>query len=90
MATENVTIQVPEPLARQLEIASQEFLLEILQRGLQSIKIEKSLNLYAQGGISFGAAASQAGVTQSEFARYAYAQGMEAPYSNDTLAEELK
>jgi hypothetical protein len=30
-----------------------------------------------EGGISFGAAAHQTGVSQSELARHAYARGME-------------
>jgi len=39
--------------------------------------------------MSFGAAAQQAGVSQSDLARYAYARGMEPPTSEQTLAEEL-
>ena len=41
------------------------------------------------GGISFGAAAHQAGVSQSELSRHAYARGMEPPFSTETLMEEL-
>jgi hypothetical protein len=39
--------------------------------------------------MSFGAAAHEAGVSQSVLARQAYARGMEPPYSEDTLAEDL-
>lgn len=39
--------------------------------------------------MSFGAAAQQAGVSQSDLARYAYARGMEPPFSAQTVAEEL-
>ena len=90
MLPEHITINLPEPLARELETANQEFLVEVLHRGLQSLKIEQALNLYARGGITFGAAAHQAGVTQSEFARHAYAGGMDAPFSEETMIEELK
>ena len=62
---------------------------EILERGLRALKIECALERYARGGISFGAAAQQAGVSQSELARHAYARGMEPPFSAETLAEEL-
>ena len=48
-----------------------------------------ALDQYARGGISFGAAAEQAGVSQSELARHAYARGMEPPFSAETLAEDL-
>jgi hypothetical protein len=39
--------------------------------------------------MSFGAAAQQAGVSPAELARFAYARGMEPPFSAQTLAEEL-
>jgi hypothetical protein len=39
--------------------------------------------------MSFGAAAQQAGVSQADLSRFAYARGMEPPFSAQTLAEEL-
>lgn len=89
MATEALTIPVPAALAQELDTLSQEFLVEVLERGLRALKIERALERYAQGGVSFGAAAHQAGVSQSELARHAYARGMEPPFSAETLAEEL-
>ena len=89
MSTEALTFEVPASLAQELESASQEFLILVLERGLHQLKIEHALDRYARGGISFGAAAYQAGVSQSELARYAYARGMEPPFSTETLAEEL-
>jgi predicted HTH domain antitoxin len=89
VSTEALTLTVPASLARELESTSQEFLVEVLERGLHELRIERALELYARGGISFGAAAHQAGVSQSELARHAYARGMEPPFSAETLAEEL-
>ena len=89
MPTEVCTLNIPDSLARELETANQEFLIQLLERGLQALKIERALEQYARGGISFGAAAHQAGVSQSEPARHAYARGMEPPFSAETLAEEL-
>ena len=89
MSTKPLTLTIPTSLAQELDSASQEFLTEILERGLRELKIERALERYAQGGISFGAAAYQAGVSQSELARHAYARGMEPPFSAETLAEEL-
>jgi len=89
MSTEVCTLNIPDSLARELETANQEFLIELLERGLQALKIERALEQYARGGISFGAAAHQAGVSQSDLARHAYARGMEPPYSEETLAEEI-
>ena len=84
-----LSLTLPDPLARELDAAGQEFLVELLERGLRELKIERALERYAEGGISFGAAAQQAGISRPELARRAYARGMEPPFSAETLAEEL-
>ena len=89
MPTEVCTLNIPDSLAREINTANQDLLIELLERGLHSLKIERALDRYARGGISFGAAAKQAGVSQPELARHAYARGMEPPSSDETLAEEL-
>ncbi|MCB0179973.1 MAG: hypothetical protein KDI62_17200 [Anaerolineae bacterium] len=89
MPIETITLNLPTPLAQELNAVSQEFLLDILERGLRQFKIERALERYSQGGISFGAAAQQAEVSQSELARYAYARGLEPPFSDQTVQEEL-
>mgnify|MGYP006300948309 CR=1 FL=1 len=89
MLTKQVTVEVPASLARELDSADQEFLVEVLESGLRSLRIERALKHYAAGGVSLGAAARQAGVSHSELARQAYARGMEPPFSEDTVREEL-
>jgi predicted HTH domain antitoxin len=89
MSTESITLAVPDSLARELDSVGEGLLVDLLERGLREFKIDQALDRYARGGISFGAAARQAGVSQSEFARQAYARGMEPPFSAETLAEEL-
>jgi len=76
-------------LAEELRAASQDFLREVLERGLRELKIERALELYAHGGYTFGAAAEHAGVSQSDLARHAYARGLEPPFSAETLSQEL-
>ena len=77
-------------MARELKSLNQDFLLELLERGLREMKIDRALSLYGRGGMSFGAAAERAGVPQSELARHAYARGLEPPFSPETLSEELR
>jgi predicted HTH domain antitoxin len=89
MSTAVLTLTLPAALAQELDQASQQFLIELLERGLRELKIERALERYVRGGMSFGAAAYQAGLSQSELARCAYARGMEPPFSAETLAEEL-
>lgn len=85
-----ITLDVPPPLAEELAAASQDFLIELLERGLRESRIERALERYKQGGISFAAAAQLAGVPRSELARQAYVRGMEPPYSEQMAAEELQ
>ena len=89
MSTKPLTVTVPPSLTHDLEAASEEFVAEILERGLRQWRIEKALDRYAARDVSFGAAAEQAGVSQGELARQAYARGMVPPFSSETLAEEL-
>lgn len=89
MPSEVCTLNIPDSLARQINTANQNFLIELLERGLHSLQIERTLDQYARGGISFGAAAQQAGISQSELARHAYARGMEPFFSDEILIEEL-
>lgn len=53
------------------------------------VKIDRALDQYSRGGMSFGAAAERAGVSQSDLARYAYARGLQPSFSRESLAEEL-
>ena len=89
MSTEPLTLTIPDALARELDSMGEGLVVDLLERGLREFKIEQALDRYRRGGISFGAAARQAGVSQSELARQAYARGMEPPFSAKTLAEEL-
>jgi predicted HTH domain antitoxin len=84
-----MTLKLPDAIARELRSANEEFLLELLERGLREMKIDRALDLYGRGGLSFGAAAERAGVSRSDLSRHAYARGMEPPFSHETLAEEL-
>lgn len=87
MTDEVLTLTLPAPLAQELRAATQDFLVDLLARGLQEVRVERALDRYACGGMSFGAAAQLAGVAQDDLARYAYARGLEPPISQETLAE---
>lgn len=89
MSGETLVLTLPAPLAHELGSATQEFLADLLERGLREVKVERALERYARGDMSFGAAAQQAGVSQTDLSRFAYARGLEPPFSSQTLAEEL-
>ena len=89
MSEQSVTLTISDSLAHELDSVGEGLLIDLLERGLREFKIEQALERYARGGISFAAAAIQAGVSQSELARQAYSRGMEPAYGAQTLAEEL-
>jgi len=84
-----LTLNLPDTLAQELGTANQELLLELLERGLREKKIDRALDLYIRGGLSFGAAAERAGISRSDLSRHAYARGLEPSFSPETLVEEL-
>lgn len=86
---ESVTLTLPPGMIAEFPTLNHEFLLDLLERGLKQLKIERALTRYAQGRISFGAAADLAGISQSDLSRQAYARGMEPPFSAATVQEEL-
>ena len=87
---EIITLKLPAYLARELKDAEQAVMTDLLQRGLRDLHIEQALAQYQRGEMSFGAAAAQAGLTQSEMAAHAYARGLEPPYSEKTVTEDLQ
>ena len=88
MTGDSLTLSLPAPQTHELGSATQDFLADLLARGLREVKVERALERYARGGMSFGAAAQQAGVSQTDLSRFAYARGMEPPCLALTLAEE--
>lgn len=87
--SEKVVVEIPSSLAEELATASQQLLADILQRGLRDLHIDSALERYQRGGMTFAAAAEQAGITQAELARAAYVRGIEPPYDQAMMAEEL-
>lgn len=87
MAT--LTLHLSESMQHELDLFGQEFLLELLERGLREFKVDRALTNYKLGHMTFGAAAKMAELPESELVRYAYIRGIEPPYSEQTLNEEL-
>lgn len=75
MTGETLTLTLPAPLAHELGSATQDYLIDLLALGLREVKIGRALERYARGGVSFGAAAQLAGISQGDLARYAMPGG---------------
>jgi predicted HTH domain antitoxin len=88
--TDKIIFEVPVPVAQELSTATQEYLTDLLMRGLREARIERALARYRLGGISFAASAQAAGVSQAELARQAYIRNIEPPYDAEMLSEEMR
>lgn len=85
---EKLIIEIPEKISR--EIAPyRDKLPELVLLGLQQLKIQEALLLYARGLISFGRAAELAGLHEAEFIRQARAAGIQPSWAKEMLEEEL-
>ncbi len=85
----DLTVHLPDRLAKELTNAGQDFIAEVFELGLRTRKIDQALVEYARGQMTLGSAAQRAGISESELARHAYARGLEPRFSADTLNEEL-
>ena len=88
--TDKIVFEVPVPIAQELSTATQEYLADLLMRGLRETRIERALARYRLGGISFAASAQAAGVSQAELARQAYIRNIEPAYDAEMLLEEMQ
>ncbi len=85
-----MVVEIPPSLAAELATANQQLIADLLERGLRDLRIEQALDRYKRDGMSFAAAAEQAGVSQTELAHAAYARNMEPPFDEAMVAEELR
>lgn len=89
VTTDKIVLEAPESVAQGSAIRTQDFLAEVLQRGLRETRIERALSHYQFGDMSFVAAVDAAGVSQSVLARYAYGSNIELPFNTELLTEEM-
>lgn len=85
---EEILIQVPNELSEDLAVYKGN-LVAILALGLRQVKMQQSLALFREGGISLWRAARIAGVSLREMTQYAVSQGLQATCDDQTLEEEL-
>ena len=76
----NITVQIPESIARSLRVPEAE--------AEQRVREELAAALYARGLLSFGKASELAGVSRFAFANVAAQRGISRHYSQEELNED--
>ena len=89
MASTTLTIELTQELSDALADASSEMVVELLELGLRERRIDRALRRFAEGHISFGAAAEMAQLSHSDFSRHAYAFGLQPLTGRQMMAEEV-
>ena len=85
---EEILMKIPNELSKDLAVYKGN-LVELLALGLRQVKMQQSLALFREGGISLWRAAHIAGVSLREMTQYAVSQGLRATCDDQTLEEEL-
>ena len=62
---------------------------EIIQLGTYQLKVRRALEMYQAGAGTLGYVAEQAGLSKRDLIREARARGIEPPFNEQTVHEEL-
>lgn len=85
----NITIEIPQEWVQGLEWDEGVLLQEIVQLGIRQLKVRHALGLYKSSNVSLGYAAQQAGISKRELIIEARVRGIEPPFDEQTVREEL-
>jgi predicted HTH domain antitoxin len=84
-----VRVEIPEAWLRDLDWDQATVMREIIQLGINQLKIRHALELYQAGAGSLGYVAELLGLSKRDLIREARARGIEPPFDEQTVREEL-
>ena len=84
-----ITLEVPEQWIEGLDLSQTTVMQEIVQLGVYQFKVRRALDMYQAGAGSLGYVAEKAGLSRRDLICEARARGIEPPFDEDTVREEL-
>jgi hypothetical protein len=84
-----VTVEIPEQWLQDLDWHQGAVVQEIIQLGTHQLKVRRALEMYQAGAGSLGYVAEKVGLSKRDQIREARAQGIEPPFDEQTVHEEL-
>jgi predicted HTH domain antitoxin len=84
-----VTLEIPEQWLRDLDLDQATVIREIVQLGIYQFRVRRALEMYQAGVGSLGYVAEKAGLPKRDLIREARARGIEPPFDEQTVREEL-
>jgi hypothetical protein len=84
-----VTVEIPERWLQDLDWHQEAVVQEIIQLGTYQYKVRRALEMYQAGVGSLGYVAEKVGLSKRDLIREARARGIEPPFDEQTVREEL-
>jgi predicted HTH domain antitoxin len=84
-----ITLEVPEQWIEGLDLGQTTVMQEIVQLGIYHFKVRRALDMYQAGVGSLGYVAEKAGLSKRDLIREARVRGIEPPFDEQTVREEL-
>ena len=84
-----VSVKIPKDWLQGLEWNQPAVLQEIVRLGVYQLRVRRALETYRTGAGSLGYVAEKAGLSKRDLVREARARGIEPPFDEQTVREEL-
>jgi predicted HTH domain antitoxin len=84
-----ISVEIPEQWLQGLDWDQSTVVQEIIQLGTYQLKVRRALETYQAGAGSLGYVAERAGLSKRDLIREARARGIEPPFDEQTVREEL-
>jgi predicted HTH domain antitoxin len=84
-----ITMEIPEQWLQDLDLDQGMVIQEIVRLGVHQFKVRRALEMYQAGAGSLGYVAEKTGLSKRDLIREARARGIEPPFDEQTVHEEL-
>lgn len=86
---DTVTLEIPGQWIEGLDLDQAAIVQEIIRLGLYQLRARRALEMYQAGSGSLGYVAEKMGLSKRDLIREARARGLEPPFDEQALDEEL-
>ncbi|MBU4225878.1 MAG: hypothetical protein KKC71_08660 [Chloroflexi bacterium] len=84
-----ITMEIPEHWLQGLDVEEAVFMQEVIQLGIYQLKVRRALEMYRAHVGSLGYIAEKFGLSKRELIGAARERGIEPPFDEQTVCEEL-
>jgi len=85
----NITLEIPEQWFQGLDWDQSVIVQEIVRLGIRQFKVRRALEMYQAGAGSLGYVAEKVGLSKRDLICEARARGIEPPFDEQAVREEL-